>query len=96
MSLITVKEYQSPQAMPALPLSAWAVTQSDTNDYENPVTVMVKTAGDVKVIPWAGDNAGAQTAITIPAAICVAGYILPFRVRRIYDTDTTADLYGIF
>ena len=94
--MITVKDYQSPHAIPALPLMAWEVTQSDSEDYEYPVTVMVKTAGDVKVIPWAGDNAGVQTAITIPAAICVAGYILPFRVRRIYDTDTTAVLYGIF
>lgn len=93
---ITVKEYQHPHAIPALPLMAWDVTQSDTLDYEQPVTVMVKVAGDVKVTPWAGDNTGIQTAITIPAAICVAGYILPFRVRRIYDTGTTADLYGIF
>lgn len=96
MALITVKTYQHPHSIPALPLMAWDVTPNDDNDYEQPVTVMIKVAGAVKVTPWAGSNTNAQTAITIPADVAVAGYILPFRVRRIYDTDTDATIIGIF
>lgn len=96
MATITVNTYQHPHSIPALPLMAWDITTSDSNDYDQPVTVMIKTAGAIKVIPWAGSNSSAQAAITIPVEVAVAGYIIPFRVRRVYDTDTDATCIGIF
>lgn len=74
----------------AWPRQAQFITTSDTLKYERPVSLEVHVAGDVKVMPWDGDFKGGQNAITIPAAIAVAGYKVPFQVRIIYATGTTS------
>lgn len=74
----------------AWPKKAQFITPSDTLKYERPVSIEVHVAGDVKVLPWDGDFSGGQNAITIPAAIAVAGYQIPFEVRRVYATGTTS------
>lgn len=91
MATITVSPYGRPDyQVPALPARAWIITPSDTDDYERPISVQVLGAGDVKVLPFEGSNDGTATAVTIPAAVAIEGYIIPFRVKRVYSTDTTA------
>jgi len=88
----TAKNHQ----VPALPTGAWAITPSDTDTYTEPVTIEVHVAGTLKVLPFAGDLSGAATPITIPADVAVLGYRPPFRVKRVYATDTTASVIGVF
>lgn len=83
-------------AVPALPIGAWTITPSDTDTYDQPVTLEVHVAGALKVLPYAGDLSGAATPITIPAGVAVLGYRPPFRVKRVYATDTTATVIGVF
>lgn len=98
MATITVRPYGSPEYLvPTLPARAWIITPSDSNDYQRPIIVTVLSAGDVKVMPAEGSNDGAATAVTIPAAVAVAGYIIPFRVTKVYATDTTStSLLGVY
>lgn len=72
------------------PKKSQFITPSDTVRYESPVSVEVHVAGDVRVLPWDGDFNGGQNTVTIPAAIAVAGYQIPFEVRRVYATGTTS------
>ena len=70
--------------------SSVAVTPSDTVDFLSyPRNVTVLTAGNVVCLPLKNtDNAGGLVTLTaLPAA-----YTLPFRVRRVNATGTTATL----
>ena len=97
MATTPVREYDPAQReVPALPLSAFAVTKSDTDKFERPVTLEVHVAGALTVVPWEGSNTGEQTAITIPAGVAVLGYRTPFRVRQVLSTGTDATVIGIF
>lgn len=97
MATTPVREYDPAQReVPALPLSAFAVTPSDSNEFERPVTLEVHVAGALVVTPWDGDNTGAATSITIPAGVAVLGYRPPFRVRKVHSTGTGATVIGIF
>lgn len=97
MTIVKVREYDPAQReVPALPLSAFAVTKSDTNVFERPITLEVHVAGALAVVPWEGDNAGAATSLIIPAGVAVLGYRTPFRVRQVLSTGTDATVIGIF
>ena len=95
MSTITVIKYGKENLdVPALPGCAQAITTSDTNTYDTPISLEVMTAGDLKVTPFYGDFSGTATAITIPAAVAVAGYRPMFRVIKVWATGTTATVIG--
>lgn len=97
MAVIKPVKYAEPVAqIPALPLKAQAITTSDTDTYSEPITIEVMTAGDLVVVPFYGAFDGTETAITIPAAVAVAGYRPPFRVKQVKATGTTATVIGIF
>jgi hypothetical protein len=66
------------------------VVTSDTTDFASyPRSVTVLTAGNVVCLPLKNaDNAGGLVTLVS----LVAGYTLPFRVRRINATGTTATL----
>lgn len=97
MATISPVKYGEPVAqVPALPLKAQTITTSDTNTYSEPITLEVQTAGDLVVVPFYGAFDGTETAITIPAAVAVAGYRPPFRVKMVKSTGTTATVIGIF
>lgn len=67
-----------------LPEFGAVVTPSDTGHLEQPATLFVGGAGNVKVLP-AGSDAAAVTFTGV-----AAGSILPIVVVRVYNTDTTA------
>ena len=97
MAVTPVKEYDPAQReVPALPCAAFAITPSDADTFERPVTLEVHVAGALAVVPWEGDNKGAATSITIPAGVAVLGYRPPFRVRKVLDTGTDATVIGVF
>ena len=97
MTDVTIPEIiQKNGSVPSLPGAAFAITPSDTDTFTRPVTLEVHVAGALKVLPFDGDRSGADTAITIPAGVAVLGYRPPFRVKRVYSTDTTATVIGIF
>lgn len=94
MATILVTPYNpETNAVPALPLRAQDLTLSDANDYNKPITVVFKTAGDLKVLPFLGAFDGTATAITITGT---AGQVIPFRCKRVYSTDSTATAIGVF
>jgi len=97
MAEIQPVKYAEPVAsIPALPLKAQVITKSDSTTYSEPITLEVQTAGDLVVMPFYGAFDGTETAITIPAAVAVAGYRPPFRVKQVLSTGTTATVIGIF
>jgi len=71
----------SPQC-PTLPDNALAVTPSDTDTFGQGVAIYCGAAGNVSCIPWASD-----TAVTVAV---LAGTMLPFRVKQVRATSTTA------
>lgn len=84
------------QQIPALPLKAQAITKSDSVTYPIPISIEVQTAGDLVVMPFYGAFDGTATAITIPAAVAVAGYRPMFRVSKVLSTGTTATVIGAY
>lgn len=65
-----------------------AVTKSDTVDEAlYPKQIMVTAPGNVVCIPLKNPDTGPGT-ITLTGVL--AGYVIPFRVRRINSTSTTA------
>ena len=97
MADVTIPEIiQKNGSVPALPTGAFAISPSNTDNFTRPVTVEVHVAGALSVIPWDGDNVGADTAIVIPAGVAVLGYTVPYRVKRVNSTGTTATVIGIF
>lgn len=72
--------------------SSVAVVPSDTIDFNPyPRSVQVVTAGTVSCLPL--KNADASF---VNFGSLLAGYILPFRVRRINSTLTTAALAALY
>jgi hypothetical protein len=74
--------------------SSVPVVTSDTVDFSSyPKAVTTLTAGTVVCLPLRNtDNAGGLVTLVS----LVAGYTLPFRVRRINATGTTATLTASF
>lgn len=69
------------------------VTPSDTSDFATyPKGIVVVTAGNLVVLPLQAADDGAHL-ITITSAPC--GFVVPFRVRRVMNTGTTATLATI-
>lgn len=66
------------------------VVPSDTDDFTNYLLVCVVVTGDVKFLPVINDTADPITMASLPV-----GYIIPWQVRRIFATDTTATLRTI-
>lgn len=63
-----------------------AVTPSDTVDFTSyPKGLVVTVAGDLRVLPLKGIDG---TYITFTGVL--AGFVVPFRVRRVQATGTTA------
>lgn len=74
---------------PMFPEDAGAVVLSDSTDLPQYSVVYVGTGGNVKVTTAQG------SAVTF--SNCVAGTVLPVRVRRVWSTGTTAsNLLAIF
>jgi hypothetical protein len=69
-----------------------ALSASDTVDFPSyPKAVQLLTAGTVNALPL--KNADASF---VNFGSLLAGYILPFRVRRINATGTTATFVGLY
>src|SRR3954451_4998947 len=74
--------------------NAPAVAPSDTTDFTAyPKGVVVTVAGNLVVLPLKAADDGAHL-ITFTAA--PAGFVVPFRVRRVMATGTTASAAQIF
>jgi len=74
--------------------NAAAVTPSDTADFgAYPKGLVVTVAGNLVVLPLKAADDGAHL-ITFTAA--PAGFVVPFRVRRVMSTGTTASSAQIF
>jgi hypothetical protein len=74
--------------------NAAAVATSDTVDFAAyPKAIVVTVAGNLVVLPLKAADDGAHL-ITFTAA--AAGFIVPFRVRRVMATGTTASAAQIF
>lgn len=72
---------------PHFPDRCEAVTPSDTT-IVGPASIWVIGAGDIVVEPWVG---GSTVTISVPS-----NTILPFRVKRVLATGTTAtSIYAI-
>lgn len=64
----------------------FAITKSDTTNFQGERVsrgIFVGTGGDVKVL--------SENDQTITFKNCIAGTILPIRVKRVFSTDTSAD-----
>lgn len=73
--------------------NAAAVTPSDTVDFASyPKVVVVTAAGNLVVLPLkaADDGSHLVTFTAVPA-----GFVVPFRVRRVMATGTTASAASI-
>lgn len=70
----------------AYPKSA-AITPSDTVDLTSYARVVVIAAGNAKVLPTQNDDA-----VGITFTGLTVGTVLPFNVRRVFATGTTASL----
>lgn len=67
-----------------------SVVASDTLDFNDYLVLTVVVAGNIKFLPPINDNADP---ITITAA--PVGFIIPWQVRRLFSTGTTAVLRTI-
>lgn len=68
---------------PVFPHNAQAVTPSDADEFAKPVSVFAEVGGDIAVLPW-----NSTTSIVLSAV--PAYFTLPFMVRKVLATDTTA------
>lgn len=74
---------------PHFPGVAFAITTSDANTYESPITVYVGVTGDVVVVPLGGD--ATVTFKNVPQGSCV-----PVLCTAVKATNTTAtNLVGL-
>jgi hypothetical protein len=74
--------------------NAAAVSPSDTVDFTSyPKAVVVTAAGNLVVLPLKAVDDGAHliTFTSVPV-----GFVVPFRVRRVMQTNTTASAAAIF
>ena len=66
------------------------ITPSDTTDLtETPKAVMTTDGGDVVAVPTRGASAITMTGLP-------SGYVIPFLVRRVDATGTTATVVAIY
>ena len=72
---------------PAYPQHCFAITPSDTDFYDPPVTVYVGGAGNVAIVPARGDH---TTAVTFTGLS--AGGRVPCTAHKVMSTNTTATL----
>ena len=71
--------------------SASAITPNDSTDMATyPKAVMIAAAGDAVVLPARNADGATVTLTGMPA-----GYVIPFTVRRVLSTGTTATLVRI-
>lgn len=85
MAKIDKTAFSSPMAnTPAYPQHAFAITPSDTDTYDPPVTVYVGGAGNVAIVPGRGEGA-AVTFTGLPA-----GSKVPCLAVKVMSTNTTA------
>lgn len=71
---------------PDFPSGAKAITKTDTDTFERPVSIYVGAAGNVCVVPEFGDTT--VTFVGMPA-----GSTLPVRVLAVRATNTTASSF---
>lgn len=70
-----------------------AVTPSDTVDFVSyPKSLVVTVAGNLVVLPLKAPDDGVHL-ITFTSV--AAGFVLPFRVRRVMSTSTTASVAAV-
>lgn len=94
MANITIYPYATEdKKITSMPHKAFAITPSDSDNFDKPVMICCTVAGNVVAVPFGGDEDGTDTALTIPV---VAGDILPFCVKRVNSTNTTATVIGLF
>jgi hypothetical protein len=72
---------------PAYPQHCFAITPSDTDFYDPPITVYVGGAGNVAIVPGRGDRVTATTFTGL-----VAGGRVPCTAYKVMSTNTTATL----
>lgn len=73
--------------------TAAAVTPSDTVDFTSyPKAIVVTVTGNLVVLPLKAADDGAHLVTFTGMA---AGFVVPFRVRRVLATGTTASLAAI-
>lgn len=76
-----------------LGVNSTAGVKSDTADFTKyPKGIVVTATGDLVVLPLKAADDGSHL-ITFSAAPC--GFIVPFRVRRVQSTSTTASFATI-
>lgn len=94
MAVITVHPYVAKgKSIPSMPHKAFAITPSDTDTFDQPVMIKCTVAGNVNVVPFAGDEDGTATALVIALEV---GDVLEFCVKQVKSTSTTATVIGIF
>lgn len=67
---------------PALPNNALAVTPSDADTFAQGVSIYAGAAGNISCVPWSS-----ETAVVVAV---LAGTVVPFRVKKVNATGTTA------
>lgn len=84
--------------VPMFPHNCAAVTKSDATTFAEPVAIMVLGAGDLVVTPYGVTSSGTNVTVTITADMIASGpFMLPFMVKKVLSTGTTATLiYGIW
>lgn len=74
--------------------NAAAVSKSDTVDFAAyPKAIVVTAAGDLVVLPLKAADDGAHLITFTGLSV---GFIMPFRVRRVMSTGSTASVASIF
>lgn len=89
MAIIATPNATSPtDRHPGLPDNALAVTPSNTDTFENPVTIFVGTGGTVTVTP-----AGKQADVTFTVA---SGGFVPCRVGAVKTGGTASGMVAVY
>lgn len=87
---INTGQFKRGSRVPLLFFDAETVVTSDSVVYAYPVSLFVFTAGTVVVTPFGG-NSAANVTITVTAAMVANGpYQVPFMVKAVRATGTTA------
>jgi hypothetical protein len=67
-----------------------AVTPNDSTDIDPYARVVCVSTGNISVIPV--ENADG---VPVPFLAVAAGFVVPFQVRRVMSTGTTATVYTV-
>lgn len=88
----SLKNFSAAASQPGnLGTNSNAVTPSDTVDFTTyPKGIVVTAAGNLVVLPLKGTDGTYITFTGVPA-----GFVVPFRVRRVMSTNTTASVATI-